>query len=114
MLLLRQGLLLYVLSVVSAGAPEDADQFCIDLPATAGIEPGALPSHAAILMGSYNYLTLLVDLDDVITSPVSPVWQGLDLDTNNAGGRGTRVSRLVSAYTLLLGLVSLCAVGSAL
>ena len=73
--------------MVSAGAPEDSTPFCTgELLSEGGLEPPALPSHAAVLMDSYNYLTLLGDEGS------GAVWQHVDLDTNNIQGRGTEVS----------------------
>ena len=66
--------------MVSAGAPEDSAPFC-----TGDLFPDELPSHAAALMDSYNYLVLLGDEGGA-------VWQQVDLDTNNMVGRGTEVS----------------------
>ena len=73
--------------MASAGAPEDSDAFCTgELLSDGGYEPPALPSHAAVLMDSYNYLVLLGDEGS------GAVWQHVDLDTNNMEGRGTEVS----------------------
>ena len=76
-----------LLSLVTARAPEDADPFCTDtLRNESGLEPAPLPSHATILMDSYNYITLLGD------EGTGAVWQQVDLDNNNMAGRGTEVS----------------------
>ena len=76
-----------LLSVVSAGAPEDSAPFCTgELLSEGGLEHPPLSSHAAVLMDSYNYLVLLGDEGS------GAVWQQVDLDTNNIEGIGTEVS----------------------
>ncbi len=68
---------LAMVSLVSAGAPDDVSHYCVDkLP--------MYPQNTRILMDSYNYINLL--------PPHSkPVWQQLDSDSNNQPGRGTKV-----------------------
>ena len=77
--------------MVSAGAPEDSDPFCTgELLSEGGLEPPPLPSHAAVLMDSYNYLFLLGNEGS------GAVWQRVDLDTNNMEGRGTEVRGILT------------------
>ena len=71
-----------LLSVAIGGAPGDADEFC--LPASGEVESLPLPPNVRVLMDSYNYIVLLGEL--------GVVWQQVDLDDNNAEGRGTQVS----------------------
>ena len=76
-----------LLSLVIARAPEDVDPFCTDTPPSESrLEPALLPSHAATLLDSYNYISLLGD------EGTGAVWQQVDLDNNNEAGRGTEVS----------------------
>ena len=80
--------------MVSAGAPEDSDPFCTgELLSEGGLEPPPLPSHAAVLMDSYNYLVLLGDEGS------GAVWQYVDLDTNNMEGRGTEVRGILTLHS---------------
>lgn len=65
--------------MVTAGAPGDGHTFC-----TSGIEPQEYLLNDKVLMDSYNYLNLL--------GGPGAVWQQVDLDSNNAIGRGTEVS----------------------
>lgn len=81
------------LSVVkAAGAPGDGDTFCTETLSGLGADP--LPPSAGILMDSYDYLNLLPPNEQ------RAVWQQLDLDDNNALGRGTQVSAIHTPLVL--------------
>ena len=99
-------LALHVLSVVSASAPGDADEFCLNITQAVG-------SNKAILMDSYNYILLLANEGDVNNTDVLPAWQAVDLDVNNGGGVGTRVSLVPYLQISSLQYLLLYAVGSA-
>ena len=77
-----------VMSMVSAGAPGDAEPFCTnELPSNSTIPAPPAPVHpptSKILLDSYNYINLLPPQDGA-------VWQAVDNDNNNEAGRGTEV-----------------------
>ena len=70
-----------VLSVVTARAPGDGDSRCLN--STLSRPP--LPSNAAILMDSFDYLTLL-------SNEPGAAWQQVDLDSINIASSLTSVS----------------------
>ena len=71
-----------VMSMVSAGAPGDAEPFCTnEFPSSSTI---VYPPNSRILLDSYNYVNLLPPQDGA-------VWQAVDNDDNNEAGRGTEV-----------------------
>ncbi len=74
-----------LLSVVLAQAPGDGDSFCTS---SGGIPLPPTPPNTRILMDSYRYRNFLPPHHRA-------VWQQVDLDTNNAAGRGTSVSYLI-------------------
>ena len=77
-----------IMSVVSAGAPGDADSFCTDELPSRGTPPPIYPPNLKILLDSYNYVNLLPPQDGA-------VWQAVDNDNNNEAGRGTEVKSLI-------------------
>lgn len=89
----------FLLSLVIAGAPGDGDVLCT---VSRDVQARSAPAYnAEILMDSYNYLTLL-SADRLQTQ-----WQQVDLDANNAAGRGTEVRINTEGYTVLSSLSTL-------
>ena len=74
---------IYLVSLISARAPEDAESFCTDEFASSA-PPPIYPPNSRVLMDSYSYVNLLPPQD-------GPAWQELDTDSNNEMGRGTEV-----------------------
>ena len=77
---------LRVAAAIDGVAPEDEDQLCTEtLPAAGVFSRPYYPTNIKVLMDSYNYETLLPPQQN-------PVWQQVDLDTNNPTGETTNVS----------------------
>lgn len=72
-----------LLSEVTARAPEDAESICREIP----LPRPENPPNSRVLMDSYNYVNLLPPHGGA-------VWQQVDNDENNEGGRGTEVRKL--------------------
>lgn len=75
-----------LLSVASAGAPEDADEVCT-VDSFDDMQSPPLPPNAEALMDSTNYVVLLSSDHNKSVG----VWQQVDLDMHNVEGEGTEV-----------------------
>ena len=74
---------IYLVYLISARAPEDAELICTDEFASPVPSPIYHP-NLRVLMDSYWYVNLLPPQD-------GPAWTELDTDSNNEMGRGTEV-----------------------
>ena len=73
-------------AAIDGVAPGDEDQLCTETLQAAGVfSRPYYPTNIKVLMDSYNYETLLPPQQN-------PVWQQVDLDTNNPPGTTTNVS----------------------